>query len=55
MLYLSVIIPFIVLVYGAVWFLRRTSVETAEYSYDTHLDEDGNEVEYVKEKTETKE
>lgn len=55
MLYTSVIIIFIVLVYAAVWFLRRMLTETTEYSYETHIDEYGNEVEYVKEKTETKE
>jgi hypothetical protein len=55
MLYVSVILIFIVLVYAAVWFLRRMLVETVDYSYEIHIDEDGEEIEYVKEKTETKE
>lgn len=55
MLYASVTLIFIILVYALVWFLRRMSVEAVEYSYETRLDEDGNEVEYVKEKTEEKE
>ena len=46
----SVLIPVVAGAFALVWITRRIASNSGtSYSYHTHVDEDGSEIEYVKE------